>query len=107
MNEKIAKLTPKNRFIAFVLLPLYQSVMFTIGYLFSFNISGGNGIWSFVGFLLVTFFVCFICNPVFNAFEFDNIYIENGDLTIREKVEKFKGIFIIFTVAPIIMGIYG
>ncbi|GIN06400.1 hypothetical protein J1TS1_05450 [Shouchella clausii] len=60
-----------------------------------------------MGFLLVTFFVCFICNPVFNAFEFDNIYIENGDLTIREKVEKFKGIFIIFTVAPIIMGIYG
>ncbi|PAD94026.1 hypothetical protein CHH52_01280 [Shouchella clausii] len=34
---------------------------------------------------------------IFRSFEFDNIYIENGDLGLREKIAKFKGIFIILT----------
>ncbi|MFP7287239.1 MAG: CPBP family intramembrane metalloprotease [Shouchella clausii] len=107
MNEKTAKLTPKNKLIAFVLLPLYQIALFLITTSIVMYLKGTwyFDVWGFLGFLTMVLAVCYICNPVFNAFEFNNIFIRNGETSLIEKIKKFKGIFIIFTVVPIIVGL--
>ncbi|GIN06392.1 hypothetical protein [Shouchella clausii] len=108
MNEKTAKLTPKNKLIAFVLLPLYQIVLFLITNIIVMYLKGTwlyFDVWGFLGFLIIVLAVCYILNPVFDAFDFNNIYIRNGEASLIEKIKRFKVVFIIFTVAPILAGL--
>lgn len=107
INGKEIKLSRKNKFVAFVLLPFYMIAVFLIGYTAGLEIASK---WyestEIVAFLLLVLVICAILNPIFNAFDFYDIYVVNGELSLKEKMKKFKAVYIAFTLFFVIFGLW-
>ncbi|WYQ41472.1 hypothetical protein NST67_16105 [Bacillus sp. FSL W7-1321] len=107
INGKEIKLSRKNKFVAFVLLPLYMITVFLIGYTVGLEIaSKWYDSMAIVAFILVVLVLCTILNPIFNAFDFYDIYVVNGELSLKEKMKKFKAVYIAFTLFSFIFGLW-
>ncbi|GIN06391.1 hypothetical protein J1TS1_05360 [Shouchella clausii] len=50
--------------------------------------------------------LCAILNPIFNAFDFYDIYVVNGELSLKKKMKKFKAAFITFTLISVVAGLW-
>ncbi|WP_350006386.1 hypothetical protein [Shouchella clausii] len=107
INGKEIKLSRKNKLVAFVLLPLYMITVFLIGYTVGLEIASK---WydsiAIVAFIIGVFVLCAILNPIFNAFDFYDIYVVNGELSLKEKMKKFKAVYITFTLFSVILGLW-
>jgi membrane protein YdbS with pleckstrin-like domain len=107
INGKEIKLSRKNKLVAFVLLPLYMIAVFLIGYTVGLEIaSKWYDSMAIVAFILVVLVLCIILGPIFNAFDFYDIYVVNGELSLKEKMKKFKAVYITFTLFSVILGLW-
>ncbi len=108
INGKEIKLSRKNKFVAFVLLPFYMIAVFLISYTVGLEIASK---WydsiAIITFIIAVLMLCLILNPVFNAFNFYDIYVENGELSLKDKMKKFKAVFITFTLISVVAGLWG
>ncbi|MBM7839896.1 energy-converting hydrogenase Eha subunit C [Alkalihalobacillus xiaoxiensis] len=100
------KLTKENKIIAYGLLPLYMVGLFLITYSLSLAIGGGQFDYiSLFVFIIGTCSICYVANPKFNTFEFNEIYITNANLPLIEKIKKFKGVFLFLGGLSVATGI--
>jgi succinate dehydrogenase/fumarate reductase cytochrome b subunit len=108
INGKEIKLSRKNKIVAFVLLPLYMISVFLISYTVGLEIaSKWYDSMAIITFIIAILVLCVILNPIFNAFDFYDIYVVNGDLSLKEKMKKFKAAFITFTLISVVAGLWG
>lgn len=108
INGKEIKLSRKNKLVAFVLLPLYMITVFLISYTVGLEVaSKWYDSMAIVTFIIAIFVLCTILNPIFNAFDFYDIYVVNGELSLKEKMKKFRAAFITFTLISIVAGLWG
>jgi uncharacterized membrane protein len=107
INGKEIKLSRKNKLVAFVLLPIYMITVFLISYTVGLEIASK---WydaiAIVTFIIGVFVLCAILNPIFNAFDFYDIYVVNGELSLKEKIKKFKAAYTAYTLFSFILGLW-
>lgn len=89
------KLTTRNKLIAFVFLPVLMIFSFLAVYTLTMLINGGSyeaGL--IVGFLIAVLFICYVANPILGAFQFQVIFKEHANLSLKEKLKVFKSTFV-------------
>lgn len=107
INGKEIKLSRKNKLVAFVLLPLYMITVFLISYTVGLELaSKWYDSMAIITFIIAVLVLCIILNPVFNAFDFYDIYVVNGELSLKKKMKKFKAAFITFTLISVVAGLW-
>ncbi|MCM3549962.1 hypothetical protein MKZ19_16810 [Shouchella clausii] len=85
-NER--KMDLRNKFQAFVLIPVIIIVLASIIY-FIFTL-GQIKIECLIAIIIASLFVCWIYNPVFNKNEYREMFYDDADMPIKDKIMKYR-----------------
>ncbi|PAD91071.1 hypothetical protein [Shouchella clausii] len=85
-NER--KMDWRNKFQAFVLMPaIIMLVAWTLYFIFTLGRMNMQGLFPVIAAPLI---LCWICNPFFEINEYKEMFYEDADMTLKDKIMKYR-----------------